>query len=125
MNLKSLLPHNYRTITAGLHATRKNALLLTILFQILVCLFTGTVLFFLLSSYMDIKQERVEAIKKLETWEKTLKKHPTYPQAYYEAAFYAAILGNTEKANTYLNKALSLRENYEAAKQLQIEIRKR
>lgn len=64
------------------------------------------------------------AIKKLQTWEKAVKKHPSYPQTYYEVAYYAAILGDLEKSNEYLEKALSLRENYEAAKQLQLEIKK-
>lgn len=124
MSPKAILPHYYRTITAVLHGTRKNALLLTMFFQLLVILFIGYLLIYLLSEYANIKTQRTAAITKLQSWESTVKKHPTYPQAYYEAAYYAAILGNLEKSNEYLKKALSLRENYEAAKQLQLEIKK-
>lgn len=124
MSIKELLPHYYRTITAALHGTRKNALLLTVFFQLLVILFIGYLLIYLLREYSSIKAQRSAAIAKLQLWESTVKKHPTYPQAYYEAAYYAAVLGNLEKSNEYLEKALSLRENYEEAKQLQLEIKK-
>lgn len=62
-------------------------------------------------------------MRNLATWERVVEKHPTYPQAYYEAALHAARLNDTEKANEYVSKALLLNSNYEPAKQLQDTLR--
>lgn len=111
----SLLPHYYRLITAWI---RTHKLIVTIVLESLIlsvsCMFLLAVYF----DYQETKMERAKQVTQLETWEKAIKKHPTYPQAYYNAALYAARLGDSQKALIYIEKALSLNENYEPAKQL-------
>lgn len=127
MSPKAILPHYYRSITARvkpLIPSQKSILMFTILFQLLVCVFMGILLYVLYDGYISLKNGRAYEQSNLIKWEKTVLKHPSYPQAYYEAAYYAARTGNLDKSNEYLEKALSLRENYEAAKQLQLEIKK-
>ncbi|MBP7832231.1 MAG: tetratricopeptide repeat protein [Candidatus Levybacteria bacterium] len=114
-NKRSLLPHYYRLITAWVTT---HILIVIIALEIVVLSIACIFLFVVYLEYTKTKIERSKQVILLETWENAIERHPTYPQAYYNAALYAARLGDSQKAVTYVEKALSLNENYEPAKQL-------
>lgn len=61
---------------------------------------------------------RVEASKTLNYWEDVVRKHPNFPDGFYNAAVYAAKVRETEKALIYLDKAIRLDPTFTKAMEL-------
>ncbi len=137
--MKNVLPQYYRIIPAtkvreersdlpagiGSHFRKRAQTYLFTLFVIEVIFFIGlaAVGTYLTSVYLEIKEERRVELTALSTWEQLIKKHPTYPQAYYGAAVHALRLGDPTRAAEYLQKAISIDSKFEAAKKLKNEIK--
>ncbi len=114
---QSVLPHFYRMIPARFHTYLLPSLIVLELVALGI-LVTG--LFLTYQAYKHVQEERLYEVSQLQRWEEALAKHDTYPQAYYNAAVHAARLGDSQKALTYLQKALVLNGNYEPAKELKM-----
>ena len=137
--MKNILPQYYRIIPAvkareersdlfaevGSHFRRRGQTYLLVLLAAEVVLFIGLAVLgaYLTSVYLKIKEERRVELTAFSTWEQLIKKHPTYPQAYYGAALHALRLGDSIRATEYLQKALSIDSGFEAAKKLKSEIK--
>lgn len=124
--MKTVLPQYYRNITAkiGKHLLdnkRRYYIALVSLEGVLfLVLLAGLAYFYIV--YMQLRQERVEALRALSSWEKLMNKYPSYPQTYYGAAVYALRLKDFARAQEYLEEALSIDPDFEAAKKLKREI---
>ena len=69
-----------------------------------------------------VRDKREEAAKLFSYWDTIAKVHPSYPDAFYQAAWYSYVLGNREKASELLEKALLLDPDYKEARKLQVEL---
>ncbi len=112
---KRVLPHFYRMIPARI---RENLLMGMVVCIGILLVLSSFGLYFAFNAYNTAKAQRAQELTQLKRWEKAFTKHPSYPQAYYNAAVHAARLGDTQKASDYIQKALILNENYEPAKEL-------
>ena len=64
------------------------------------------------------KGVRAEITDNFNYWRRIAEKHPNSPDAFYEAGFYAAELGDKSKAQKFLDEALRLDPSFEKAKRL-------
>lgn len=127
-NMKHPLPQNYRGIPARIwklikrYKKRHLSILIAIEVIFLISfLITGFILF---KKYILLEEKRTLALKALFFWEKEFSKHPTYPEAYYNAALYAETVGDKQKALEYVEKSRLLDPNFEASKKLQQKLMK-
>ena len=67
----------------------------------------------------EAKEVRAETVDNFNYWIEVTEKHPNSPDAFYEAGYYAAKLGNREIALTYLGKAIMLDSTFEKAIELE------
>lgn len=70
------------------------------------------------SVYKDVKKMREDTQKKYSYWKEVLREHPNFPDAYYQAAWYADLLGDRQNAFIFLDKALLLNPDFKEAKTL-------
>lgn len=94
-------------------------------FWIILVILSLTVTFLGYETYMfhsDLRQKRQDAQEMLTYWEKVLLKHPNFPDAYYNAAYYAAKLFDNKKAVGYLDMALYYDPSFKKAEDLKKEI---
>lgn len=125
---KEELPHNSRRIPAFFVNIQKwrnpnieKGLLLGFLLLFLILLGTNIAIFY---KYQELKKSRVEHFKRLVALEKVINDYPASSQTYYTAAIEATRLKDQEKARYFLEKALFLNPEFEAAKKLQEELLK-
>lgn len=62
------------------------------------------------------------AIAQLDYWEDVIRAYPNYPDAYYNASYYAAKSGDARLGLRYVDSALYLDSSFEEAKELKEEI---
>ncbi|MBI4091958.1 MAG: hypothetical protein HY427_02020 [Candidatus Levybacteria bacterium] len=67
----------------------------------------------------EAKGVRVEITDSFNYWRGITEKHPNSPDAFYEAGYYAAELGDKSKALVFLDEALRLDPSFEKAKALE------
>ena len=65
------------------------------------------------------KGARAEITDNFTYWRGIAEKHPNSPDAFYEAGYYAAELGDKSKAQKFLDEALKLDPSFEKAKALE------
>lgn len=68
----------------------------------------SSLLFYLASNYITLKKERERELASLASWENLMQKFPNYPEVYYQAGLHAGKLKENQKAEEYLQKAISL-----------------
>lgn len=73
-------------------------------------------------SYQSRQEEYMSASEQLVYWEDVIRANPNYPDAYYNAAYFAARTGNSRLALRYVDSALYLDRDFEEAKELKEEI---
>ena len=66
----------------------------------------------------EAKGARAEITDNFNYWRGISEKHPNSPDAFYEAGFYAAELGDKSKAQKFIDEALRLDPSFEKAKSL-------
>jgi len=66
----------------------------------------------------EAKGARAEITDNFNYWRGISEKHPNSPDAFYEAGFYAAELGDKSKAQKFIDEALRLDPSFEKAKRL-------
>ena len=64
------------------------------------------------------KEARAQITDNFNYWRGIAEKHPNSPDAFFEAGFYAAELGDKSKAQKFLDEALRLDPSFEKAKAL-------
>ena len=79
---------------------------------------------FLYSDYLNAKEQWLKTSDNLAYWEEVAVKQENSPDAYFEAALYAAKLGNNQKALLYIDKALELDPGFEKARELSQQLTK-
>lgn len=109
---------NLQVIVAWINASEKH-----LAFFMMIYLFTIGMIFFYLSSivlgqYKKIKEEKRYVQSKFEYWQGVVRKHPDYPDAFYEVSLYSLKLGDKETAKLYLERALTLDPHFKIAKDL-------
>lgn len=125
------LPHNYRIISDLsvfsshfrhiISGSRVQfSLILGLIFTFLLFLFLNGIL---LITYQKNKTSRVEKQQELYKIEKVLSEHPTSAQTYYLAAVLALELKDARKARDYVQQALFVDPNFEAAKRLEVYVK--
>lgn len=82
----------------------------------LLLLIPVTVLTYL--KYTQVFGQRERILEKLTYWEEVVRKYPNYPDGYYNAAIFAYVLKDKEKARVYVEKAIKLDSGFKQAKQL-------
>jgi hypothetical protein len=70
-------------------------------------------------SFIQVSKERSEAMDSLVYWEGIIREHPNLPDGLYNAALYAAILGDKDKSASFLDKALALDPDFRDAIELE------
>ena len=65
------------------------------------------------------KEARAQITDNFNYWRGIAEKHPNSPDAFFEAGFYAAELGDKSKAQKFLDEALRLDPSFERAKALE------
>jgi tetratricopeptide (TPR) repeat protein len=121
MNIKQLLPHNYRIITATKNHIAQNKKMYSAYafsFAILLFIFLLSCTVYLFFLYKTVQKERIITLQRLVFWEKNFTKYKDYPEVYYNAAVYAKWVGDTEKAREYAQKSLQLNPNFEPSTKL-------
>ena len=73
-------------------------------------------------SYQSRREEYLLTSGQLVYWEDVIRANPNYPDAYYNAAYFAARTGNSRLALRYVDSALYLDQDFEEAKELKSEI---
>lgn len=68
---------------------------------------------------VEAKGARAEIADNFNYWRGIAEKHPSSPDAFFEAGFYAAELGDKSKAQKFLDEALRLDPSFEKAKALE------
>lgn len=94
----------------------------SIMFMIILFIF---LVYYAILSYIQLvatQEDHGRAISSLSYWEEIVEKHPNFPDGYYNAALYAAMLGEREKATELLERALVLDPTFNDAKKLEEEI---
>lgn len=90
-----------------------------LLFLILLFIFSLISAILLYYSYGELSKKYGETVNSLDYWEKVVMDYPAFPDGYYNAAIFAGILGEKQKALGYLDKALKLDPDFEDAKELE------
>lgn len=90
-----------------------------LLFLVLLFIFSLISAILLHYSYGELRKNYGETVNKLDYWEKVVMDYPAFPDGYYNAAIFAGILGEKQKALNYLDKALKLDPDFEDAKELE------
>lgn len=67
----------------------------------------------------EAKQARQETLENFSYWVEVSRKHPNSPDAFFEAGYYAAKLGDEETALNFLDEALRLDPSFERARELE------
>ena len=108
----------YRRITESLPQRMYFAnfflLFLTVLF-----IFSSILAGFAYIEMTQVKNERKEILGDFNYWKQVTEKHPNSPDAFFEAGFYAAKLGDRETAREYLDEAIRLDPSFERARELE------
>lgn len=74
--------------------------------------------YLLAAKYSAVRQRREFLLDELTKWERVATIHPNYPDAYFEAAYFAYAVRDTKKALNYVSKALILDPGFNAAQKL-------
>jgi len=90
---------------------------LLVYFICLFCIFTYTA-YNLYGIYKKVEVERKNEIEKMLYWEEILAQNPSYPDAYYQAAYHALRLGFTDRAQKHIARAIFLDPTFTEAKEL-------
>lgn len=93
-----------------------------LIFLVFSALFLSVLAYGFNQLYLELKEQRNEGLKHATYWEDVVKKHPNYPDAYYQAAWYFYTLGYKKKAYTLLEKALFMNPDFREAKELEEKI---
>lgn len=93
-----------------------------VVFEAIIVVALGITIIFLYNIYTQAHMTRIQALKSLSSWEKLFTKYPNYPEVYYNAAFYAARVGDREKAVVYIQKSLRLNPNFGPSLKLEKEL---
>lgn len=115
----------YRIFTERLPKVKKikkSLFLLLGIYLILISSFSFWYASALYSTNKSMKQQKLKEQRNLLYWEQVIAKHPNYPDAFYNAAYYAARLSQKEKAIEYVQKALYFDPNFRLAEDLKGEI---
>ncbi len=94
----------------------------SIMFMAILLIF---LIYYVVSSYLqfiEVKDRHDSAERDLAYWEVISKQHPNFPDGYYNAALYAAMLGQKEKSVDLLERAIALDPEFEEAKELSQQI---
>ncbi len=97
---------------------RDNLYSFFIVFFLITGIFLGASSYVLSVKYQAIKSTREHLLDELTKWERVVLVHPNYPDAYFQAAYYAYEVRDTKKARFYLQKALALDPGFTAAEKL-------
>ena len=89
-----------------------------LLFLVLLFIFSLISAMLLYYSYGELRKNHRETVNSLDYWEKVVMNYPAFPDGYYNAAIFAGMLGEKQKALNYLDKALKLDPDFEDAKEL-------
>ena len=73
-------------------------------------------------SCRERQEEYLNSARKLVYWEEVIRANPNFPDAYYNAAYFAAKKGDLRLAVRYVDSALYLDRDFEQAKALKSEI---
>lgn len=95
------------------------SLYLVVLFIFLLMLSIG-----LYRTLETVREKYKQEQERLSYWQDVVKKHPHYPDGYYEAGLVAGGLKEKKQAVEYLNKAIELDPSFEKAKKLRENILK-
>ena len=113
----------YRRITEGLPQGSYFAR-----FTIFILVSLSVILVFYLGfsylQYAQINENRKRIVDSLLYWENVVGEHPNLTDGYYNAAVFAAELGDKGKAIKYLDKAIELDPSFDKAKLLQQQLTK-
>ena len=90
-----------------------------LLFLVLLFIFSLIFTILLYYSYGESRKKYGEAVNNLGYWEKVVMDYPSSPDGYYNAAIFAGMLGDKQKALNYLDKALKLDPDFGDARKLE------
>lgn len=113
----SMIKTYYRRITVGL-PQRVYFINFSLLFLCVLLIFSVILAGIAYIALSEARGARAEIIDNFTYWRGIAEKHPNSPDAFYEAGFYAAELGDKLKAQKFLDEALSLDPSFEKAKTL-------
>ena len=88
------------------------------LFLLLAGIFLTITAYILAAKYNAVRQKREFLLDELTKWERVATVHPNYPDAYFEAAYFAYEVRDRKKALNYVSKALILDPEFSAAQKL-------
>lgn len=88
-----------------------------LIYFILFLVVLGAYLLELQTEYKRVVVERKKELANLAYWEEIVKKHPNFPDAYYNAAVHSARLNDRQQAYFYLEKALELDPTFQKAQE--------
>lgn len=122
---KPQFPRIYRRITENkdfLHALKVfKKMVIVFVFTVLVAstLFVAVDLYKNFAKNQQIQTQRQKLIHEINIWQNFSEKYPNYKEVYFQIAVREYELGDFNKANLYLQKALFLDPNYTEALKLQ------
>jgi len=108
----------YRRITESL-PQRVYFTNLSLLFLCVLLIFLSILAGIAYIAQVAAKGARAEITDNFNYWRGITEKHPNSPDAFYEAGFYAAELGDKSKAQKFLGEAMRLDPSFEKAKELE------
>lgn len=106
------------------HTIGKKVSQFLLLYLFVVFIFLAYTVFVLFKTLNITVEERMREENRLSYWQAVIKRHPDFPDAYYEAAVSAAKLKEKEKALDLLQKALLLDPTFKEADIFQKQLEK-
>lgn len=89
-----------------------------LLYFVFIACFFAYAKFVLYKEYENLRWMRNQELIALVYWEEVIRKHPNFPDAYYQAGVHSLRLNSGEKALMYLDKAILLDPAFEDALKL-------
>ncbi len=122
--LKKRLKRTTRQIKIELKSVNLKYHLINLSIMFMAILFILQVFLIILTYawYYSAKEEFNRAETDFAYWENVVDQHPNFTDGFYNAALSAAKLGETGKAITYIQKALILDPEFQAAEELEEKI---
>lgn len=93
-----------------------------VVFLAVLAIFSVAQAVLMYSRYQEYKKVHDDVVRDFEYWEGVISEHPNVPDGYYNAAIYAGMLGDKEKAMEYVKKALFLDPDFSEAKELEVKL---
>lgn len=87
----------------------------------MVILFIFLVYFVILTyfQFLYAGDNHNRVVAEFDYWEDVVKRHPNFPDAYYNAALYAGMLNQKERSAALLDRALTLDPDFKEAMELE------